>query len=367
MSEKSEINEQGIPKFFVILIVTISLTLFLVPTYLRQKEAKEYNNYVEIDAKYLNKIRSINEEGKTSYYLKYEYTVNNRKYYYVTNYSTNLIPRKGDIKKIKYNPNNPSDVYNSSFSLYSLFQIIGVFILFVMLILLFSEFEWWVELVFSFFSVIFSTILIKDGLFTSYFKIIILILLFLGAISFISVIIKSVLGIINPIGDIKKRMELSKKIKLRKKEEKEKHKEERKKIRVVIINGIIIFLFLFFLPFILSLFINKIDMFLTIFSFICFILSFFSIFITNYKVTKIKEKMETVKPSSYIDKKMLYIYILIRLFALLAFGVIALVLWDPLRIFDYFNNPAKVKISTVIILAIITNIIYGYFNAKLSK
>ncbi len=77
--------------------------------------------------------------------------------------------------------------------------------------------------------------------------------------------------------------------------------------------------------------------------------------------------MEKVKPSSYIDKKMLYIYILIRLFALLAFGVIALVLWDPLRIFDYFNNPGEVKISTVIILTIITNIIYVYFNGKLSK
>ena len=367
MSKKNEINEPIISKSFIIFIVFISLTLFLVPTYLKQKGAKEHNNFVEIDAKYLNKIKSINEEGKVSYYLKYEYTVNNKKYYYVTSYSTNLIPRKGDIKKIKYNPSDPSEVYNSSFNILSLFQIIGIFILFVTLIMIFSEFWWWVEIVFTFFSIILSTILIKDGLFTSYFKIIILILLFLGAFSFISVIIKTLFGIINPISDIKKRMELYKKIKLRKKEEREKHKEERKKIRAVIINGVIIFLFLFFLPFILSLFINKIDMFITIFSFICFILSFLSLFITNYKVTKIKEKMETVKPSSYIDKKMLYIYILIRLFALLAFGVIALVLWDPLKIFDYFDNPAKVKISTVIILATITNIIYGYFNAKFFK
>lgn len=367
MNKKNEINELIIPKFFIICFVTISLTLFLVPTYLKQKGAKEYNNYVEINAKYLNKIKSKNEEGKVLYYLKYEYTVNNKKYYYVTNYSTNLIPRKGDIKKIKYNPSNPSEVYNSSFNILSMFQIIGIFLLFTITMFIFSEFWWCVEIVFAFFSIILSAILIKDGLFTSYFKIIILILLFLSTFSFISVIIKTLFGIINPISDIKKKLELYKEIKLRKKEEKEKHKVERKKIRVVIINGVIIFLFLFFLPIISSLFINKINTFLSIFYFVCFILSFLSLFITKYKVTKIKENMEKVQPSSYIDKKMIYIYILIRLFALLSFGVIALVLWDPLKMFDYFDNPGKVKISTIIILATITNIIYGYFDAKFFK
>ena len=67
MSKKNEINEPIISKSFIIFIVFISLTLFLVPTYLKQKGAKEHNNFVEIDAKYLNKIKSINEEGKVSY------------------------------------------------------------------------------------------------------------------------------------------------------------------------------------------------------------------------------------------------------------------------------------------------------------
>lgn len=70
---------------------------------------QETQNYIETTGYYINSIYSTtDDEGTRLYNLQYEYTINGDQYIAETDYLTNNIPNVGSEKKIKYNPDNPT-------------------------------------------------------------------------------------------------------------------------------------------------------------------------------------------------------------------------------------------------------------------
>ena len=112
---------------FLPLLIGISLLYFGIKDKIEMDN--KTNDYVLIDSYYYNYI-----DNGENYSLYYYYVVNNK--YYLHEYKSNYIPEKYSVKKLKYNPNNPSEsvlidnygesliVFGSIFTIFPLFFII---------------------------------------------------------------------------------------------------------------------------------------------------------------------------------------------------------------------------------------------------
>ena len=94
--------------FIGLIIIGIAIVLII--------DANNKNkNYVSISAK-VSSTDKLYEAGKPYYKVKYEYVVNNKKYYY--NDPKKYFNNYDEIIVIKYNKNNPKDIYLSSYYIY---------------------------------------------------------------------------------------------------------------------------------------------------------------------------------------------------------------------------------------------------------
>ena len=105
-----KINFKIVISSFLVGITLLSGIIFLFigvkETYKLNKTTKDYittNGYfIDYD------IYSRNKNG-TTYKLIYNYEVNGKEYTVSTDYGNGNIPEKNSIRKVKYNPNNPSE------------------------------------------------------------------------------------------------------------------------------------------------------------------------------------------------------------------------------------------------------------------
>ena len=70
-------------------------------------------------------IYNSDEDG-TTYKLIYSYSVNSKEYTVSTDYGTNMIPKEGSSRTIKYNPSNPSEAIISGGSSEIVLLLIGI-------------------------------------------------------------------------------------------------------------------------------------------------------------------------------------------------------------------------------------------------
>lgn len=118
----------------------IGICLILVGINSNIRINKETENYVETTGYYKDKIYAYTDsEGIILYKLQYEYTINGDQYYIETDYSTNIIPKVGSEKVIKYNPDNPIQAVIIGFNSNGIMIIIGI--AFVVLS------SWWIVLI----------------------------------------------------------------------------------------------------------------------------------------------------------------------------------------------------------------------------
>lgn len=100
-----------VPILFVSLFLVIGLGLLffgIKGTYELNKKSK---NYQQTEAYYSDyEIYSSDRKG-TTYRLIYTYTVRGFEYEIATDYGTNVIPKLGSKRTIKYNPRNPEEAF----------------------------------------------------------------------------------------------------------------------------------------------------------------------------------------------------------------------------------------------------------------
>lgn len=100
-----------VPILFVSMFLVIGLGLLffgIKGTYELNKKSK---NYEETEAYYSDyEIYSSNRK-ETMYRLIYTYTVRDIEYEITTDYGTNVIPKLGSKRTIKYNPDNPEEAF----------------------------------------------------------------------------------------------------------------------------------------------------------------------------------------------------------------------------------------------------------------
>ena len=126
-----------IPFLGIILIFpTIGLVLTIMGILLNVNANKISKNYVEVIGYYKDKIYASTDDGTKLYNLEYLYTVNGDQYVIETDYITNIIPKYGSEKKIKYNPENPSEAIISGFNSYYIMIITGIGFLIISSILI---------------------------------------------------------------------------------------------------------------------------------------------------------------------------------------------------------------------------------------
>lgn len=93
--------------FSVLVVGIVCLSVGIKDTYYTNKKTKDY---ILTTASYQDyEIYDSNDEEDTTYRLIYVYEVDNQKYEIKTDYGSGFIPSVNSKRKIKYNPNNPSE------------------------------------------------------------------------------------------------------------------------------------------------------------------------------------------------------------------------------------------------------------------
>ena len=94
---------------FLSLFILIGIVMLYFGTSNFLKNISKTNNYVETIGYFVDyEIYNSDEDGAT-YRLIYSYNVNDKQYTVSTDYGTNMIPKEGSTRVIKYNPANPSE------------------------------------------------------------------------------------------------------------------------------------------------------------------------------------------------------------------------------------------------------------------
>lgn len=113
------------------LIAFLFGALFISLGVIQMKEYNEKaNTYLETQGRYIASKKYIDHEQEVSYYLVYEYQVDENLYKVTTDYSTDFIPEYGSEKTVLYNPDDPSDaILKDATSIVLAFVLGGVFII----------------------------------------------------------------------------------------------------------------------------------------------------------------------------------------------------------------------------------------------
>ena len=90
------------------------------------KNFSKTNNYVKTIGYFVYYEIYDSDEDGTTYKLIYSYNVNNKEYTVSTDYGTNMIPKEGSSRTIKYNPSNPSEAIISGGSSEIVLLLIGI-------------------------------------------------------------------------------------------------------------------------------------------------------------------------------------------------------------------------------------------------
>lgn len=109
---KNKVKRSKMPGISVIFMGLIIIGMAVV---LILDANKKNENYVAVSAKVFRTTKGY-EAGKPYYQVKYQYIVNNEKYYYDD--PTKYFDDFDDVISIKYNKSNPSEVYISSYYIY---------------------------------------------------------------------------------------------------------------------------------------------------------------------------------------------------------------------------------------------------------
>jgi len=128
-------NKLGKYLFLSIFIIFGIGMLFLGGNGIKNKK-EQTENYIEVTGNYIDKTVYSSDSDGTTYSLIYSYTVDGRKYTVSTNYGTNVIPKIGSEKKIKYNPSNPNQAVILGFDGNYLILICGIAFVIVPIIIL---------------------------------------------------------------------------------------------------------------------------------------------------------------------------------------------------------------------------------------
>ena len=111
---------------FLSLFILIGIVMLYFGISNSFKNFSKTNNYVKTIGYFVDyEIYNSDEDG-TTYKLIYSYNVNNKEYTVSTDYGTNMIPKEGSSRTIKYNPSNPSEAIISGGSSEILLLLIGI-------------------------------------------------------------------------------------------------------------------------------------------------------------------------------------------------------------------------------------------------
>ena len=95
-------------KKLILLFLSVIILIGLNMLYLGISDLIKNNNYVETIGYFVDYEIYKSDESTTTYKLIYSYIVNEKKYTVTTDYGTDVIPKEGSSRTIKYDPDNPS-------------------------------------------------------------------------------------------------------------------------------------------------------------------------------------------------------------------------------------------------------------------
>ncbi len=99
---------QIFPYIFLSLFILIGIIMLYFGTSSLLKKVIKTSNYVETVGYFVDyEIYNSDEDG-TTYKLIYSYTIDDNEYTISTDYGTDIIPKEGSTRNIKYNPDDPS-------------------------------------------------------------------------------------------------------------------------------------------------------------------------------------------------------------------------------------------------------------------
>lgn len=111
---------------FLSLFILIGIVMLYFGISNSFKNFSKTNNYVKTIGYFVDYEIYDSDEDGTTYKLIYSYNVNNKEYTVSTDYGTNMIPKEGSSRTIKYNPSNPSEAIISGGSSEILLLLIGI-------------------------------------------------------------------------------------------------------------------------------------------------------------------------------------------------------------------------------------------------
>ena len=118
--------KQVVLYLFLSLFILIGIVMLYFGISNSFKNFSKTNNYVKTIGYFVDyEIYNSDEDG-TTYKLIYSYNVNNKEYTVSTDYGTNMIPKGGSSRTIKYNPSNPSEAIISGGSSEIVLLLIGI-------------------------------------------------------------------------------------------------------------------------------------------------------------------------------------------------------------------------------------------------
>ncbi len=98
-----------VTSFLVLVVLIIGTVCLIFGIRDRYQFNKITKNYVETDGYFVDyNIYDVDEDG-TTYQLVYTYEVEGNQYKTATDYGVGSIPEINSVRKVKYNPNNPSE------------------------------------------------------------------------------------------------------------------------------------------------------------------------------------------------------------------------------------------------------------------
>ena len=118
--------KQVVLYLFLSLFILIGIVMLYFGISNSFKNFSKTNNYVKTIGYFVDyEIYNSDEDG-TTYKLIYSYNINNKEYTVSTDYGTNMIPKEGSSRTIKYNPSNPSEAIISGGSSEIVLLLIGI-------------------------------------------------------------------------------------------------------------------------------------------------------------------------------------------------------------------------------------------------
>ena len=207
------------PKGLIISTLIIGIILFIGASIYKINNNYNHKEYIETKAIFVGTTYDYYNNGTKMHYLKYEYFVDGKSYYYKTDYSTSIIPKSESEIVIKYNPNDPSEAYSKSFDVLSIFKIVGLLFISISLITLFSEWHWFRNTIIIIETSSLIITFVTKGFYTGGFIIALIILCIMCFASIMEFIIELKNKKIHLLSDIKKDILISKNLRLEKKKE----------------------------------------------------------------------------------------------------------------------------------------------------